>query len=50
MNNDIPLFAFIGRVTKQKGVHLILDIIEAMLYENNFKIQFMVAGAADNKE
>ena len=27
LNNDLPLFAFIGRVTKQKGVHLIVDSI-----------------------
>jgi glycogen synthase len=27
LNDEIPLFAFIGRVTKQKGVHLIIDAI-----------------------
>jgi starch synthase len=24
---EVPLFAFIGRVTRQKGVHLILDAV-----------------------
>jgi starch synthase len=27
LRNDIPLFSFIGRITKQKGVHLILDAV-----------------------
>ena len=43
-------FSFIGRITKQKGVHLILDSIESLLYEYNFNIQFLVGGCADSKE
>ncbi len=31
VNDNIPLFSFIGRVTKQKGVHLIIDAIESLL-------------------
>jgi glycogen synthase len=27
LKDDIPLFSFIGRVTKQKGVHLIIDAV-----------------------
>jgi glycogen synthase len=50
LNNNIPLFSFIGRVTKQKGVHLILDSVESLLYEYNFKIQFLVGGLSDSKE
>lgn len=46
----MPLFAFIGRVTRQKGVHLILEAVEALLYEYNFNIQFLVGGMADSKE
>lgn len=46
----IPLIAFIGRVTKQKGVHLILEAAESLLQEYNFKIQFLVGGMADSKE
>ena len=49
LNNNIPLFSFIGRITKQKGVHLIVDSIEALLHEFNFKIQFLVGGVADSK-
>ena len=46
----MPLFAFIGRVTKQKGVHLIVDAIESLLYDYNFKIQFLIGGPSDQKE
>lgn len=49
LKNDVPLFAFIGRITKQKGVHLILDAIEGLLYEYNFNIQFLVGGSSDSK-
>jgi starch synthase len=45
----VPLLAFIGRITKQKGVHLILDCIEPILYEYNFNVQFLVGGSADSK-
>ena len=31
LEKDIPVFSFVGRVTKQKGVHLILDVIEKLL-------------------
>lgn len=50
LRNEIPLFSFIGRITRQKGVHLILDSIEALLSETNFKIQFLIAGPSDAKE
>ena len=46
----MPLLAFIGRVTRQKGVHLILEAAESLLYEYNFQIQFLVGGMADSKE
>lgn len=50
LKNDIPILAFIGRITKQKGVHLIVDCAEQLLFEFNFKIQFLVGGGADYKE
>jgi len=31
LDDSIPLFAFVGRVTAQKGVHLILDIAEHII-------------------
>jgi starch synthase len=31
LDDSIPLFSFVGRVTAQKGVHLILDIAEHII-------------------
>lgn len=28
LEDSIPLFAFVGRITTQKGVHLILEVAE----------------------
>ena len=44
------MLSFVGRVTKQKGVHLILDVIERLLHENNFKIHFLIGGPSDSRE
>lgn len=49
IHENIPLFAFIGRVTKQKGVHLIIDAIESLLYEFQYQIQFLIGGPSDSK-
>lgn len=50
LNDNIPLFAFIGRVTKQKGVHLIIDAVESLLQEFQHQIQFLIGGPSDSKE
>lgn len=50
MDDTIPLFAFVGRVTNQKGVHLILDMAENIIARNNGKIQFIVGGPANMRE
>ena len=50
LRDDIPLLSFIGRVTKQKGVHLILDVIESLVLEAGKKIQFLAGGMASIKE
>jgi starch synthase len=50
LNDSIPLFAFIGRVTKQKGVHLIIDAVESLLQEFQHQIQFLIGGPSDSKE
>jgi starch synthase len=31
LDDSIPIFAFVGRVTAQKGVHLILDCAEGII-------------------
>jgi len=50
LDDSIPLFAFVGRVTSQKGVHLILDIAEHLILKYNHKIQFIVGGPANMRE
>ncbi len=47
---SIPLFAFIGRITQQKGVHLILDAAETYIKRYQHKIQILVGGMCNYKE
>ena len=44
LDDSVPLFAFVGRITQQKGVHLILDVAEAVIPQFNYKVQFLVGG------
>ena len=44
---SIPIFAFIGRVTEQKGVQLILDCTKQLIHLTNSKIQILVGGPCD---
>jgi len=44
------VFAFVGRVTAQKGVHLILDIAEQVIEKFQKKIQILVGGPANMGE
>jgi glycogen synthase len=46
---DVPLLAFIGRVTRQKGVHLILEAAESLIFDFQYNIQILVGGMADSK-
>eukprot|EP01054_Gregarina_sp_Poly1_P010510 Gregarina_sp_Poly_1__10509@NODE_771_length_6345_cov_302_800414_g302_i1_p1_GENE_NODE_771_length_6345_cov_302_800414_g302_i1NODE_771_length_6345_cov_302_800414_g302_i1_p1_ORF_typecomplete_len1506_score271_50Glyco_transf_5/PF08323_11/2_1e35Glycos_transf_1/PF00534_20/2_6e21AMPK1_CBM/PF16561_5/1_8e20Glyco_trans_1_4/PF13692_6/1_4e09Alphaamylase/PF00128_24/3_8e05Glyco_trans_4_4/PF13579_6/0_022Glyco_trans_4_4/PF13579_6/9_5e03Glyco_transf_4/PF13439_6/9_8e03Glyco_transf_4/PF13439_6/0_029Melibiase/PF02065_ len=41
---SIPVFAFIGRITSQKGVHLILEAAESIIKRYNHRIQILVGG------
>lgn len=50
LDDSIPLFAFVGRVTAQKGVHLILDIAEHIIQKFDYKVQFLVGGPANMRE
>lgn len=49
-NPEIPLFAFVGRITLQKGVHLILQATEQLLRECDYKIQILVGGMASEAD
>ncbi len=48
----IPLFAFVGRIVLQKGVHLILECARAILSSNREQqeIQILVGGPANKKD
>ena len=50
LNDDIPVFAFVGRVTSQKGVHLICEIAEQLIKKFNGKINILVGGPANRRE
>lgn len=44
LDNSVPVFSFVGRITKQKGVKLILDAAEEMINSTNGKINILVGG------
>lgn len=44
---SIPLFAFVGRVTSQKGVHLILNAVDELIRHTEGRIQILVGGPAN---
>jgi starch synthase len=50
LDDSVALFAFVGRVTTQKGVHLILEIAERIIMKSNYKVQFLVGGPANMRE
>jgi glycosyltransferase involved in cell wall biosynthesis len=43
---SLPLFGFVGRVTAQKGVHLILSAVESVLARTGGKALFIIGGMA----
>lgn len=50
LDDSIVLFGFIGRITEQKGIHLILEAAETMIPATSFKVQFIVGGQAVSSE
>ncbi|EME31445.1 starch synthase [Galdieria sulphuraria] len=50
LDASIPLFCFIGRVTSQKGVHLILQSVEQLIQFTGGKIQFLIGGPANRAD
>ncbi len=47
---SIPLFGFVGRITLQKGVHLILNAVEHLLHEHQGRVQFIIGGMASESD
>jgi starch synthase len=47
---SIPLFGFVGRITLQKGVHLILNAVEQLLHEHHGRVQFIIGGMASESD
>ena len=41
---SVPVYSFVGRLTEQKGVLLILDAVEEMVRKTNGKINILVGG------
>jgi glycogen synthase len=44
LDDSIPLLSFVGRITLQKGVHLILDTAEHLINDSQLKINILVGG------
>ena len=50
INKNIPIFSFIGRLTAQKGVLLILQCAEELILKFKQKIQILIGGMANMKD
>jgi glycogen synthase len=50
LDDTVPLLSFVGRITLQKGVHLILDAAEHLINHHGGKINILVGGAVNLKE
>ena len=47
---SVPIYAFVGRLTQQKGVLLILDAVEELVHITNNKINILVGGMGDRRD
>ena len=47
---SVPIFSFVGRITQQKGVLLILDVVEEMIRIAGGKINILVGGMGDRRD
>ena len=43
-NPHVPIFSFVGRITEQKGVALILEIVEDLIMQTDHKVNILVGG------
>ena len=47
---SVPIFSFVGRITQQKGVLLLLDVVEEMVRIAGGKINILVGGMGDRRD
>ena len=47
---SVPLYSFVGRLTQQKGIILILDSIEELIRKTNGRISFLIGGSGDKSD
>lgn len=47
---SVPLFSFVGRITQQKGVILILEAVESIIQKYNGKVNILVGGMGNPKD
>lgn len=45
-DQGIPMFGFVGRITSQKGVHLMLESVEELVRMYQGRVQFIIGGMA----
>lgn len=50
LDDSIPVFSFVGRITAQKGVHLICEAAEQLINKHHGKINILVGGMANRKD
>ena len=50
LDDSIPVFAFVGRIVAQKGVHLIYEAAEHLITKYGGKLQIIVGGPANRKD
>lgn len=47
---SVPVYSFVGRITQQKGVLMILDCVEELVKRTNGKINILVGGMGNPKD
>ena len=47
---SVPIYSFVGRITQQKGVLMILDCVEELVKRANGKINILVGGMGNPKD
>eukprot|EP01022_Parablepharisma_sp_SALTPOND_P024880 TRINITY_DN55_c0_g1_i1.p1 TRINITY_DN55_c0_g1~~TRINITY_DN55_c0_g1_i1.p1 ORF type:complete len:1631 (+),score=215.10 TRINITY_DN55_c0_g1_i1:3219-8111(+) len=50
LDTTVPVFAFVGRIVPQKGVHLICETAEHLIHKYGGKINILVGGPAARKD
>jgi len=50
IDDSLAIFGFVGRITQQKGVHLILENMENLVNKFDGKVQFILGGMVNMKD